>query len=73
MIPDEQVDSAIAETDTQANVLRVMRSLDAPARERVLRAVGHLMQAEALVPGIFARILEGEKSFIGAGTKAVKS
>ena len=55
-----KIDAVIAESEAQTQILRALAKLKDPsARERVLQALGYIMTADQLVPGIFAALSRG--------------
>jgi hypothetical protein len=59
---DKQAKNAIAETEAQLQILRVMAAVGSKARaQRILNAAGYLLEAEQCVPGILDQFLKGGK------------
>ncbi len=40
------------EVQAQLTIIRVLKPLGEGSRDRIMGAVGHLLQAEALIPGV---------------------
>lgn len=55
----DPIQSAILETKAQARVLELLQPHSPAARTRIMTAIYHLFQAEALVPGIIDRFNAG--------------
>jgi hypothetical protein len=55
----DPIEPATLETEAQLEVLRVLKPLTAHQRLLVMRAVDHLIQADACVPGVFEAAARG--------------
>ena len=56
-VQDDLLDQAIREVDAQRIILEAMVGLTPDARVRVLQAMGHLVEAETLVPGVLRAVV----------------
>jgi hypothetical protein len=56
----EKIDAAIQEVKAQLELLETIQKVPGRLeRERVMLAVKHILEADALVPGIFAALAKG--------------
>lgn len=52
---------ALAESEAQTAIIRLLSGLDRTSKERVLKAAIHVLAAEELVPGFLDRFLRAEQ------------
>lgn len=61
VITDEQLDSAEAEARAQHSIIKTLKYLRPERRQTVLIGAYHLIEADALVPGVLDRFLHMRK------------
>ena len=60
-ISDKDLKQAVLEAEAQTTILKALRQVEASKRAEILRAVGLLLEADAIVPGVLTALIQGTK------------